>query len=186
MESHQATARAYPWPLMAQAADASNSPLSRCLEGVQRRAAQSGVFAAATLTPAGTGGSSSVARLTCPALASAALAEYRVDVQDGEFWVSLVTADRWLSQSIEQDLVHTGDKLTDLLEEELIELGHSGPGYVVEHFRSPDKLFTFRSRLAFPVERAAEPAHIESAARLLLAYEQCFRRLGDMEAGEEE
>jgi hypothetical protein len=117
-------------------------------------------------------------RLVCTAKASAAPASFRLGLDGGKLWVSLVTADRWLSQSIEADLVHTGDKMTDLLEEEFAELGRPGERPPVEHFRSDDLLFTFRS--AVPTSDA------ETAALYLLAYEACFRRLGDMEAGDDE
>jgi hypothetical protein len=95
--------------------------------------------------------------------------------------VCLQTADRWLSQSIEQDLVHTGDKMDELVEEEMVDLGYSGPRLRVEHFRSEDKLFTFRSPL--PAELSASA---DAAALALLGYEACFRRLGDMEGGDDE
>lgn len=93
-------------------------------------------------------------------------------------------ADRWLSHSIEADLLNTGDKMEDLLEEELVELRvrHAGRelgGLSVEHFRSEDKLFTFRSRLP----GAASDLAPETISGCLLAYEACFRNLGDMAAG---
>lgn len=132
-------------------------------------------------------------RLICPAIGAAAPASYRLELDDrGRPWVSLVMADRWLSQSIEQDLVHTGDKLEDLLEEELTDLASSFPAAIhpppaalsFEHFRSSDLLFTFRSPLPVSPEPGAQSA--DTAALWLLAYEATFRRLGDMEAGEEE
>jgi len=119
--------------------------------------------------------------LVCRAANSAAPASYRVFESQGKMWVSLMMSDRWLSQSIEADLVHTGDKLEELLEEELAELGHTGGSLGFEHFRSEDLLFTFRSPL--PAEVGAEASRV---ATCLLAYEQCFRRLGDMDAGGEE
>ena len=56
--------------------------------------------------------------LSCDALASAEPAEFRLFADGGKVWVALLTADRWLSQSIEADLVHTGDKIDELIEEE--------------------------------------------------------------------
>lgn len=123
--------------------------------------------------------------LEAAALASAEPAFFRLFMDGGRLWVSLVTANRWLSQSIEADLVHTGDKLDELLHEELVDLGYSGSPVPFEHFRSEDKLFTFRS--VVPVNTAAPTqADKETAAIFLLAYEACFRPLGDMEADEEE
>lgn len=113
-------------------------------------------------------------RLVCPALSSAEPADYRVFPEaDGTVWVELVTEDRWLSESIETDLVHTGDKLNELLDEELADLGWEGAPSTFEHFRSDDMLFTFRSRVPDPSP--------ESVTLWLLAYEQCFRQLGDMD-----
>ncbi|MGQ0627961.1 MAG: hypothetical protein ACT4PL_07660 [Phycisphaerales bacterium] len=122
-------------------------------------------------------------RLTCPS--PAADAQYRVDVQAGLLCVSLVTADRYLSQSIEQDLVHTGDKLADLLHDELVDVDYDGPALTVDHYRSEDKLFTFRTRLPFPPDQWAQAGTHERVWKVLQAYEACFRPLGGM-AGEDD
>lgn len=157
-----------------------NDTLTKLLQEVAERATRAGVFGAVRVEGE---------RLSARAAASAAPAAYRIDLQDGRLFVSLVTADRWLSGSIELDLVHTGDKLPDLIEEELAEL--DCPGKVsFEHFRSEDKLFTFRTPL--PVDPAKmgsgaeRQAALELCTKYLLAYEACFRNLGDMNAGESE
>jgi len=121
-------------------------------------------------------------QVVCHAAASAAPASYRLFVEGGKVWASLVMADRWLSESIETDLLHTGDKVEDLLEEELVELDLPAQRLKVEHFRSDDLLFTFRSPLPVAVDAADAPG---LAVRYLLAYEACFRNLGDMNAGPE-
>lgn len=151
--------------------------LREFLESVRDRAVGADVFDSAELS--GT-------RLSCAARGSAEPAEYRVGLEDGSLWVSLVTSNRWLSQSIEADLVHTGDKLEDLIEEELVDQGLTGTRLPFEHFRSRDMLFTFRSPLPIALSELAAAASVETATRCLLAYEACFRRLGDMEAGDEE
>jgi hypothetical protein len=165
---------------------ASPSPVSgvviRLLEALRTRSEQAAVFGPVALVP-GQG------RLTCRAANSAEPAEYRVDVQQGRLWVSLVTPNRWLSESIETDLLHTGDKLDELIEEELDELDYDVKTHKVsfEHFRSDDKLFTFRSALPVAMDKADAPEAVDTASKWLLAYEACFRRLGDMDgAGEEE
>jgi hypothetical protein len=161
--------------------NASASPVPgavvRLLEALRTRADQSGVFGNVQFD-AGRG------RLACRAANAAEPAEYRVDVQQNRLWVSLVTADRWLSESIETDLLHTGDKLGELIEEELAELGYEvqAGSVAFEHFRSDDKLFTFRSAVPIAMERADATDAIETASKWLLAYEACFRRLGDMDA----
>lgn len=96
----------------------------------------------------------------------------------GQRFLGLRTPDRWLSESIEAELVHVGDDLDELLEEELIEQGYE-QSLEVDHFRDEEKRYTFRSRL---------PAGTTTpqATRVLLAYEACFRELGDMTAEEDE
>lgn len=162
-------------------ADPVPEEVVRLLEGVRARADAAGVFDTVRLDDA-------AGRLSCRARASAEPAEYRIDVQQGRLWVSLVTANRWLSESIETDLLHTGDKLDELIEEELVELGVDVKSVRVgfEHFRSDDKLFTFRTPLPFDVQAAGTPVAVETALKWLLAYEACFRRLGDMEGSSEE
>lgn len=138
-------------------------------------AEEAGVFESVCIEPG---------QLVCQADGSAEPAEYRVDVQDGKVWVSLVTDNRWLSESIESELMHTGDKLDELLEEEMADLGYEGPMLPFEHFRSVDKLFTFRTPVC---DEAPEYTSKQGdLARLtLLGYEACFRQLGDMSESEE-
>lgn len=122
--------------------------------------------------------------LICHADGAAEPAEYRVFADAGSVWVSLVTENRWLSESIESELMHTGDKLEELLEEEMVDLGYDGPTPSFEHFRSPDKLFTFRTP-ACPVGEYT-PADAETLRLTLLGYEACFRQLGDMSEGDDD
>jgi hypothetical protein len=142
------------------------------LEGVRASALAAGVFGPVQIKDS---------RLVCHAKASAAPASYRVYAEGGKVYVSLVMADRWLSESVEADLMHTGDKMEDLLEEELTELRSPVARLPIEHYRSDDLLFTFRSPLPVKTEAASATA----VAACLLAYEACFRNLGDMNAGEE-
>jgi hypothetical protein len=143
------------------------------LDAIAARAKDAGVFGEVSVTET---------RLSCSA--RDADAHYRVDREsDGVLWVSVVTADRWLSESIETELLHSGDKIEELLEDELIDQGFEQGALRVEHFRSDDLLFTFRSPL--PTESLAAEKAVETAAICLLAYEACFSQLGDM-GGEEE
>lgn len=160
--------------MAAAGTSSGTSGFSGFLEGVAARLREAGVF-----------GPIRIDRnvLRCDALASAAPAEFRLFEDAGRVWVALVTADRWLSQSIEQDLVHTGDKIDELVEEELIDLGWDrawGPTRVpYEHFRDEQKMYTFRSPTP---ARPEKPDADKIAAIALLAYERAFRVLGDMEA----
>lgn len=136
--------------------------------------------------------------LVAAAKASAEPAFYRLEWDAGPagappgLWVALVMPSRWLSESIESDLVENGDDVGELVEDELIELGYEGQGMppTFQHFRSTDMLYTFRTPIPMggkgisssqaDVERLADVA-----ALWMRAYEQAFRRLGDMEVGEE-
>jgi hypothetical protein len=118
-------------------------------------------------------------QLQCEALASAAPAWYRIHQHEGAWNVSLVTPDRWLSESIEADLMHHGDPLEELIEEELVELEYQGDPLTVKHYRSDDMLYTFRSPLAISAGSTLEQS-LDVASKCLLAYEAAFRELGDM------
>jgi hypothetical protein len=123
-------------------------------------------------------------RLSCAAARSAEPAWYRLEAEDGRWFVSLVTADRWLSESIEADLMHHGDPIEELIEEELLELGFEHGSLEVKHYRSDDMLYTFRSPVPAGGGDAGSMARV--AAQCLLAYEAAFRELGDMYVDEED
>jgi hypothetical protein len=121
-------------------------------------------------------------QLICTARGEDVDAHYAVwiDEQGGKIWVALRTPDRWLSESIEASLMHTGDKLEELIEEELVELGFEF-AVQFEHFRDDRMLYVFRSPLTIGEGTSADdPELIDRAAALLLAYEATFGNLGDM------
>lgn len=156
---------------------ARTDSLGSLMVGVAERARAAGVFGEVVCRDT---------TMECSVKGSSAPAWYRVGEDGGRLWVSLVTGDRWLSESIETDLLHAGDKLDELLEEELVELGYVGARVPFEHFRSEDKLFTFRSpvdAMGFGRDDAGSPGLVSGAGTLLLAYEACFRNLGDINAG---
>lgn len=128
-------------------------------------------------------------KLVCPALASGAPAEYRLFLdaeQGGRLWVGFFTADRWLSHSVEADLLHTGDKLGQLIAEELAELGVDRPHVdEPEHFRDDAKQFTFRTPVPVAPSEFGSPAGADLAAKYLLAYEAALRNLGDVDTRED-
>lgn len=155
---------------------ASSAQLVAFFEAVATKVKAAGEFGEISVLPA---------MLKCDAAASADPAFYSLSVDAGKMWVNLKTPARYLSQSIEQDLVHTGDKIPDLLHEELVELGYDGPALGFEHFRDEAKLYTFRTSTPIDVNKLHEAKSVELGALMLLAYEATFRRLGDMEAEEE-
>lgn len=154
---------------------AARTEAAMLLERVRDRAAEAGVFGEITLEGS---------RLSCAAADSAEPAFYRVEVEDGGVFVSLVTADRWLSESIESELMHMRDSLVELLDEELAELGYEGPEIGFSHYRSEDLLYTFRSQV--PVDGPEADGAGETTALVLLGYEAVFRELGDMSGGGDE
>jgi hypothetical protein len=159
------------------ATSTSHSGLDQLLTSVARQAKDADVFG-----PISRRGDT----LELAARASAEPASFRLLVNDGSLWIALVTSARWLSQSIEADLVHTGDKIEDLLEEELIDQGLEGVRLSYEHFRDEQKLYTFRSKLPVELSRLGEGATADRVGKMLLAYEAAFRPLGDMEADDDE
>ncbi|MFI4870674.1 MAG: hypothetical protein ACIARQ_02590 [Phycisphaerales bacterium JB061] len=118
--------------------------------------------------------------LVCQAQGSAEEAHYRLMPRDGGLVVSLDMADRWQSESIESTLMHTGDKLEELLDEELAELGYEGDEPTYRHFRNDAMLFVFETPV--PIEGLDTEQAGERASQFLLGYEACFRQLGDMDA----
>jgi len=109
---------------------------------------------------------------------------YRVYLDSDTPIVELATKDRWLSESIEAELVESGDKLNELIEDELVDLGYDEDSGAVkfEHYRSDDMEFVFRSKV-IPMNGQEQS---EACLQWLLAYEQCFRQLGDMDESEDD
>ncbi|MCC6580737.1 MAG: hypothetical protein IT440_09865 [Phycisphaeraceae bacterium] len=100
-------------------------------------------------------------------------------------WVSLSTPDRWLSESIEAELMVRRDKIEELLEEELLDQGFDGR-LPVEHFRDEQKQYVFRSPVFLPKgERLDGEAMVDRVTQVLQAYEATFRPLGGMSPKDE-
>ena len=150
-------------------------PDSTLFEALRSAADASGLFGASEIRPD---------RLRLQAKDAAAEAHYEVARHGGDLLVRLLTADRWLSESIESQLVEHGDSIEDLLEDELIEVGHEpardGAVPKVRHFRDPARNYTFECPIPIGPD-----GPIESVRRFLLGWEACFRGLGDMSGGEE-
>lgn len=108
---------------------------------------------------------------------------YRLEMDTGTMFVSWISADRYISQSIEAELMWTGDDLDDLIDEELIDTGwtHGRLGDM-EHFRNDQQLFTFRSAIKTELEQL----DAQSLLGCLLAYHRAFSELGDMKPDAED
>ncbi len=147
------------------------------LTGVADAARQSDRFGDVVLTDG---------MLSCAAMEAPEPAFYRLVVEDDALWVEWVTADRWLSQSIEAELVHTGDDLDDLIDEELVDLDYEGPKLSpLSHYRSEDMLYTFRSKIQLDLNGETSRV-VDGLLKSLLAYEATFCELGDMGADDDD
>ena len=128
--------------------------------------------------------------LSCRAMYVESNTYYQVHVTDtGRAWVGLYTPDRWLSESIEAQLMHQGDNLEELLEEELIDQGYETQ-LPVEHFRDEKKQYVFRSPVSLSQEgqemvTQTNDLAVDRLSCVLLAYEAAFRPLGDMSPADE-
>ncbi|MEZ6210791.1 MAG: hypothetical protein R3B46_06020 [Phycisphaerales bacterium] len=112
---------------------------------------------------------------------------YRVEVDAGGVFVSWVSADRYLSQSIEQTLVYGGDDLDDMIDEELVDTGYEGKKLApMQHYRNDEKLFVFRSRTPIDAASCDAARAGSSLAKFVLAYEAAVGQLGDMSPDEED
>jgi hypothetical protein len=158
-------------------------PYQHLIEAVAERVKRAEVFEDVQCQPG---------LLRCQARDVESEAHYKLLVEpaDGsttsKVWIGLHTADRWLSESIEADLLHSGDKMEELLEEELVELDYAGGPLAIEHFRDDAKVYVFRSQLEISTpDSPTTPAVIDRAVKILLAYEACFRQLGDMNPSDE-
>ncbi|MBM4100857.1 MAG: hypothetical protein FJ256_01155 [Phycisphaerae bacterium] len=148
----------------------STETTSQILRTIESAAREARVFGAITRS----GG-----RLVCAASGSASAAEYALEVGVDGWRLSLRTADRWLSESIESSLVESRDSIEDLFREALLDLGSKVDPPRVKHFRDDAKRYVFETVLP------ADGSDAEVAARLqlfLLAFESMFRLLGDMDS----
>ncbi len=150
-------------------------PAHPIIESVASKAKDANVFGAIT-----TNGTT----IELQAWGAAEPACYRVYLDGPTPIIELATKDRWLSESIEAELVESGDKLDELIEDELIDLGYDEDSGAVafEHYRSDDMEFVFRTKVV-PMS-GQDPT--DACVQWLLAYEQCFRQLGDMDESEED
>ncbi|GAB5496920.1 MAG: hypothetical protein Phyf2KO_20000 [Phycisphaerales bacterium] len=149
---------------------AAETQFNQVIEHARTKAEEAGVFESVALE--GTD-------LVCKAQGSAEDAFYRLQPRDEGLYVMLDMKDRWQSESIESDLMHSGDSLEELFDEELAELGYEGDTPTYQHFRDDQMRFVFQSPV--PVDGKSSDEAGEIAAQYLLGYEACFRQLGDMD-----
>ncbi|MEM6258511.1 MAG: hypothetical protein AAF711_15560, partial [Planctomycetota bacterium] len=148
--------------------------LSTVFDAAIQPLTDAGVFAGVSRTDAG---------IRCDAMHLDEECYYAAKLDsDGTLWVGWYSPDRWVSGSIEGDLVHTGDKIDELLEEELVDQGLA-VAIPLEHYRNDEKLFVFQGKLSLP-EDVGDAA--ETLVKVLLAFQACFVELGDMAPAEDD
>ena len=112
---------------------------------------------------------------------------YRIESDGDHLTVNWVSSDRYLSQSIEAQLMWTGDDLEDLVDEERIDQGFNrGELGKLDHYRNEEKLFTFRSLIPIDLLSIDPSRDAPDLLKCLLAYEAAFRDLGDMKPKEDD
>ncbi|MEY3021209.1 MAG: hypothetical protein RIS86_405 [Planctomycetota bacterium] len=142
------------------------------LESIAAAVRSGGAFANVEVLPG---------RLRCHAKDAPAPAWYELAESPAGLVVRFATPDRWLSESVETDLMHFGDPIEELIEEELAELGWNGRVPTVRHFRDDERLYTFENTLPDASDDGKETARL-----FLLAYEAAFRALGDVGGSDED
>lgn len=143
------------------------------LKSIATKATDLGVFAGVSLN-----GND----LECAALEAAAPATYSLTVDGGRVTVRLRTADRWLSESIEGDMLEGRDSAEELVDDELVEVGFPHRCGKVKHYRDDAKVYVFRSEI--PLDGIADTG--AGIATYLLAFEAAFSQLGDMQGSSAE
>ena len=163
---------------MNSVSDGISASLRSVLNEVADAARQAGVFGDVEVTEG---------CVSCAAAEAPEPVFYRISLIDGSLYVEWVTPDRWLSQSIEAELVFTGDDLSDMIDEELVDTGYDGDALgTLEHFRSEAKLYTFRSTVPVDATNPESPRDVQRLTKCLIAYELTFRELGDMTGDDDE
>lgn len=147
--------------------------MTELLQNVLRNALDSGRFAEARIDGP---------RLRCRARGAAAEAWFTVE-REGDAWaVGLETPDRWLSESIEGDMLEGRDSAEELVDDELVEVGFPHRCGKVRHFRDDAKVYVFRTPV--PLGGVADPA--AGVTTFLMAFEAAFSQLGDMQGSDGE
>ncbi len=103
---------------------------------------------------------------------------YEVMQGDRGWTVRLVMADRWLSESIESELVHGRETLEALVDDELVDLGCEARIGTIRHFRDDARQYVFEADIPSPTNAAEDDTTL--ALQFMLAFESAFRQLGNM------
>lgn len=152
----------------------TSTQAQQTLRSLQTHAQEASIFAAVAVDGS---------RLECEARDASAKAEYRVEASAEGWRISLGTADRWLSESIESQLVESRESMEDLLREELIDLEWMDHPPKIRHFRDDSRRYVFECTIPFGDDPADD---LRRTTCFLFAFESMFRQLGDMSGAESE
>lgn len=144
------------------------------LASLNATAQKAGVFASITLDGS---------RLECEALDAGAPAQYRVEIASDGWAISLGTMDRWLSESIEGQLVDSRDSMEALLSEELNDLEWTDAPPKIRHFRDDARRYVFECTVAFGRDESDD---LRRTSCFLLAFQAMFLQLGNMSGEQSE
>ncbi|GAB4515536.1 MAG: hypothetical protein Tsb0013_20120 [Phycisphaerales bacterium] len=125
--------------------------------------------------------------VTCHATDTPDEAQFCIEVDHEGVWLTWASTDRYLSQSIEAELMFTGDDLDDMVDEEIVDTGWDlGKLTPNTHYRDNDMRFVFRWKT--PIDPGAIDAkhHAEPFAKALAGVVEAFAELGDMSEDDED
>lgn len=120
--------------------------------------------------------------LRCRAKGAAAEAWFVITPNKSDWTISLLTGDRWLSESIEGDMLEGHDSVEELIDDELVEIGYPHRARPVKHYRDESKTYVFTSEI--PLQGVPDIA--EGIATYLLAFSAAFLQLGEMQGNSSE
>lgn len=127
------------------------------------------------------------ARVEAHATATPDEALFCVEIDDEGVWLAWASEDRYLSQSIEAELVFTGDDLDDMIDEEIVDagwdLGKLAPN---AHFRDDERRFVFRCKAPVDAETLDPKTHAPAFASALAGMVEAFAELGDMQPDDDD
>lgn len=114
-------------------------------------------------------------------------AHFCVEVDSEGIWLTWASTDRYLSQSIEADLMFTGDDLDDMIDEEMVDAGWDlGKLSPSTHYRDDHMRFVFRCKAPIKPDAIDAQSHAEPFANGLAGFATAFAELGDMSEGDED
>ena len=106
---------------------------------------------------------------------------YRVEIDEEGVFVSWASEDRYISQSIEAELMWTGDDLDDMIDEGAQDAGWTlGRMEPLKHYRDEGMHFVYRSKTPIAPADADAGAHADQLVAAMAGYAEAMAEFGDM------